>query len=63
MKKNVIKLDKALFLNKEIIAQLTEEQLGILHGGQEATKSISCHLATQIEEVGSCPACSCNQLL
>jgi hypothetical protein len=61
MKKQPIKLDQALSLDKETITKLNEEQLGNLEGGQEAIFSITCN-RTKVEEeaANSCIACSCN---
>jgi len=56
MKKQAVKLDKALSLDKETIAKLTDEQLSTLEGGMVLTASITCGgPPTQ-----SCNACSCN---
>ena len=62
MKKKVIKLDKALSLDKETIANLDEDQLSTLEGGGTNTYSgppppAEANLFVTFE---SCPACSCN---
>jgi hypothetical protein len=65
MKKKVIKLDKALSLDKETIAQLNEEQLGTLEGGLQQSGTCNTKVAEDDGEAGiftihSCNACSCN---
>lgn len=63
MKKNVIKLDRMLALDKETIAQLDEDQLGILAGGQAETATCNVSKIDNEEspDTGSCLACTCNQ--
>lgn len=62
MKKQPIKLDKALSLSKEIIAklnaeQLSDEQLGNLAGGSNSCNTV---VATGVEAAAlSCDICSC----
>jgi hypothetical protein len=65
MKKKVIKLDRALSLDKETIAQLSEEQLSTLEGG--VIQSLTCRGGDDAEAptqfdglIDSCSACSCN---
>ena len=67
MKKKVIKLDKALSLDKETIAklndeQLNEEQLGTLEGGGGTNTCNGGGGAGGKEaiSINSCGACSCN---
>ena len=62
MKKKVIKVDKALSLDKETIAKLNEEQLGDLEGGQAAGTTITCNGGAAPANLfpDSCGACSCN---
>ena len=62
MKKKIIKLDKALSLDKETIADLNEEQLGTLEGGGGTN---TCNGQAPAQEaiagtIHSCAACSCN---
>lgn len=64
MKKQIIKLDKALSLDKEIIAklnieQLSDEQLGNLAGGSQTCNGTIVP-ETVAAAVLSCDACSCN---
>jgi hypothetical protein len=65
MKKKVIKLDRALSLDKETIAQLNEEQLGALEGGLADSNTCNTKIADDEVEafptIGSCNACSCNK--
>jgi len=64
MKKKVIKLDKALSLDKETIAQLNEEQLGALEGGLADSGTCNTKVADEVEAfttINSCNACSCNK--
>lgn len=65
MKKKVIQLAKTLSLDKETIAQLSEEQLSALEGG--VIQSLTCRGGDDVESptqfaetVNSCSACSCN---
>ena len=60
--KKIIKLDKALSLDKEIIAQLNDEQLGALEGGLHAVAggTNSCDTGAMTTNDHSCNACSCN---
>jgi hypothetical protein len=63
MKKQPIKLDQALSLDKETITKLNEEQLSNLEGGQEAgIFTITCNRTKVDDELAgeSCIACSCN---
>ena len=62
MKKKAIKLDKALSLDKETIAQLNEDQLGTLEGGQAAGTTVTCNAGggDALADMASCTACSCN---
>jgi hypothetical protein len=62
MKKQPIKLNQALSLDKETITKLNEEQLGNLEGGQDGIFSITCNHTKLEDEVAgeSCIACSCN---
>jgi hypothetical protein len=61
MKKKVIKLDKALSLDKETVAKLNEEQLGTLEGGGTNTcNGGGAALEQEAATVNSCLACSCN---
>ena len=53
MKKRLITLQRVLGLDKEIISQLNEEQLGAIEGGQKATQA-------ELTEQSSCPVFSCN---
>ena len=62
MKKKIIKLDKALSLDKETIANLDEDQLGTLEGGGTNTCNgpAPAQEAIAFPTVNSCLACSCN---
>ena len=60
MKKKAIKIEKALALDKETIAQLNEDQLGTLEGGLAAGTTITCNGVVQDAFPDSCGACSCN---
>ncbi|GAB2719751.1 hypothetical protein GCM10011495_40420 [Hymenobacter frigidus] len=61
MKKQAIKLDKALSLDKETIAKLNEDQLGTLEGGMVAGTTITCNAVAEAQAFpNSCGACSCN---
>ena len=62
MKKNAIKLDKALSFDKEIIAKLNDEQLNALEGGllRDGAGTASCNNGAQTTGNTSCEACSCN---
>jgi len=60
MKKDVIKLEKALSFDKEIIAKLNDEQLSALEGGMMIAGSASCNQGAQTTGNTSCEACSCN---
>ena len=63
MKKQAIKLDKALSLDKETIAKLSEDQLGTLEGGMmQAGTTATCNGSDYdgTSTVCSCSACSCN---
>ena len=60
MKKKVIKLDKALSLDKEIITRLNDEQLGSVEGGVLAGGTNSCNNGAVTSTPNSCQACSCN---
>lgn len=62
MKKQAIKLDKALSLDKEIIAKLNEDQLGTLEGGMVAGTTVTCNgpVEANLAAMASCTACSCN---
>ncbi|GAB2719743.1 hypothetical protein GCM10011495_40410 [Hymenobacter frigidus] len=60
MKKDVIKLEKALSFDKEIIAKLNDEQLSALEGGMMIAGTASCNAGPQTTGNTSCEACSCN---
>ena len=62
MKKDVIKLEKALSFDKEIIAKLNDEQLSALEGGMMIAGggTASCNAGAQTTGNTSCEACSCN---
>jgi hypothetical protein len=64
MKKNTIKLDKALSFDKETIAKLNDDQLGTLEGGQAGSNTCNTAPAPAVADdgttVNSCLACSCN---
>jgi len=61
MKKQAIKLDKALSLDKETIAKLNEDQLGTLEGGMVAGTTVTCNGPVEaFADMASCTACSCN---
>ncbi|GAB3636806.1 hypothetical protein GCM10027422_23960 [Hymenobacter arcticus] len=62
MKKKIIKLDKALSLDKETVAKLNDEQLGALEGGSNTCNGggKEVQAAEAFPTIGSCQGCSCN---